>query len=97
MQLAMKADKLLPLEKINGELAAKVIEEDGGFVTFDRYDKLMFCKRYLIPLIWNAGWGLSFSYKKANNDKLCVFAACTMGIVEQTDTGYLLKSNAPRH
>lgn len=76
-------------EKKLGELAAKVVAEAGGKVTFAQYDELMYPKQYITPLSWIEGWGNRVLWKR-NNDKLCVFAACEMDLLTQTADGYEL-------
>lgn len=75
-------------EQSCARLAASVISEAGGSVTFDEYDNLMLPRHYFRPFNWVAGWGLSRADQKANSDKMCVFAACKMGLVIRTNTGY---------
>lgn len=82
------AKDLTPSEQSCARLAASVISEAGGSVSFDEYDDLMRYRRYFRPFNWVAGWGLSYADQKANSDKMCVFAACKMGLVVQTDAGY---------
>jgi hypothetical protein len=71
-------------EEMLGLLAATVIAKAGGVVTFDEYDNLMARERYFAPIMWCQGWGQP-QLLKSNQDKLCVFAACRMGIVRQID------------
>jgi hypothetical protein len=71
------------------EKAVKVVEDAGGVVTFDEYDRLMWPIRYISPVEWIAGWG-NPTLHKANNDKLCAFAAVKLGLLKQTETGYAL-------
>ena len=81
---------LSPTEQSLGEMAAATVEAAGGSVAFDEYDRLMAPKRYFTPISWIDGWGLPPSFKKANADKLCAFAAVQMGLLEQTAEGYVL-------
>lgn len=76
-------------ERQLGRLAAEVVRDAGGSVTFDQYDGLMAKQRYFAPLNWIDGWGDSVVHRK-NNDKLCAFAACQMGLLMQTDGGYVM-------
>ena len=80
--------KLTPHEQSCARLAASIISEAGGSVTFDEYDILMRRRLYFRPINWVAGWGLPYADQKANSDKICVFMACHMGLVIPTDTGY---------
>lgn len=75
-------------EQSIAHLAAQVVQEHGGFISFDDYDKAMLPRVYFAPLSWIDGWGLSKAAWKANNDKLAIFAACHLGFVRPTATGY---------
>lgn len=75
------------MEQENGRLAAKVVAAHGGRVTFAEYDELMTREKYFTPLEWATGWG-DWALWKANNDKLCAFAAVKMRLLRQTKTGY---------
>ena len=79
--------QLSQIELSNGRLAHKVVVANNGKVTFAEYDSLMRSIKYFTPITWIAGWGNSVVWK-ANNDKLCAFAACKMGLLIQTKEGY---------
>jgi hypothetical protein len=83
-------------EKSIGRIAASVVQEAGGTISFAKYDRMMFPKCYFAPINWIEGWGLSKREWKQNNDKLAVFAAVRMGLVRQTKTGYELVSGEPK-
>ena len=78
-----------------GKVAMRLVAEQGGFVTFEEYDRLMRGEHgrskyvYFPPINWVDGWGWSHLYK-ANNDKKCAFAAVIAGFLEQTPDGYRL-------
>lgn len=77
------------LDVYNAYIAADLVAAHGGFLSFDKYDELMYRK----PIIsfWITGWGLGLSSHKRNIDKLCAFAACELGILKQTKKGYRVK------
>lgn len=83
-------------ERALAELAARTVADDGGEVTFERYDALMGPKPYVAPLNWIAGWGLQTQDLKANRDKLCAFEAVRYGLLEQTASGYKVACNECR-
>ena len=70
------------------KLAAQVVADEGGFVTFAQYDLLMSGEVYFTPLHWIDGWELPSRQRKANHDKLAAFKAVELGLLEQTTTGY---------
>lgn len=70
------------------ETAVYVVHAAGGRITFEQYDADMKGKKYWTPFYWIAGWGGPIGIRKANNDKMCAFAACRVGRLVQTDTGY---------
>ncbi len=72
------------------KIAASVVKEYGGEITFDAYDAAMYFIRYYTPFHWIAGWGLTRGEKKSNDDKMCAFAAVRLGLLKQTKTGYIL-------
>ncbi len=88
-KILVKNMELDDLEKANGRKALEVVMRAGGEVTFSEYDKLMAKEIYFAPAHW--GWAGTHS-GKPNGDKLCVFAACEMGLLEQTKDGYKVKS-----
>lgn len=81
--------------------AVMVIAAKGGEVTFDEFDQAMKAEyhgdtsgpvyrraksvRSFIPMSWA---DCTPSHDKGNIDKRSVFAACALGLVEQTETGY---------
>lgn len=73
------------LERSNAELATEIIKKAGGEVTFDEYDKLMSGQKYFVPMRW--GWHGTVG-RRPDADKLCVFTACRLELVEKTDAGY---------
>ena len=75
-----------------GYLAADLIANAGGYLSFEEYDKLMFPVIYFPPISWIQGWGLPKPLWKSNMDKLCVFAAVKYGLVEPTPYGYRIPS-----
>lgn len=81
--------ELSELERENGRIAWKVVDDAGGFLTFREYDAAMEPKKYFTPINWINGCGDRYIWK-SNNDKLCAFAAVKMGLLKQTDTGYSL-------
>jgi hypothetical protein len=78
---------LSSLEQTNGRLAASVVAQAGGYLSFDDYDSAMKDRLYFYPITWIAGWGDRARWK-ANNDKLCASAAVAMGLLVQTEDGY---------
>ena len=78
---------LTTLETENAKIARRVVATFGGKISFADYDKAMKRENYFVPLSWCAGWGDRVLFKE-NNDKLCAFAACKIGLLEQTSTGY---------
>ena len=74
-------------EEALGRLAASKVCAFGGRVTFAEYDAIMRAELYFSPISWIAGWG-DHSVWKANNDKLCAFAAVKMGLLKKTASGY---------
>ena len=75
--------------------AADVIAAWGGFVSFNDYDALMSRVFYFAPLHWVCSLARPRSVGKANTDKLCAFAAVKMGLITQTNGGYLLGAALP--
>lgn len=86
--------QLTKAEKTLGRMAAEVVTQAGGTISFTQYDKLMYPKLYFAPIHWINGWGNSVLHKQ-NNDKLCAFAAVELKLLEQTSTGYKVITNVP--
>lgn len=74
-----------------GVRAADIIRCAGGMISFDKFDALMSKEVYYAPLNWCQGIGLGRRVWKANTDKLCIFAACKLGLVEPIENGYRIK------
>lgn len=72
----------------HAEIAARVVMDAGGAITFADFDDAMEPQIYFAPLHWVAGWGLPVRHRKRNLDKMCAFAACELGLIEQTADGY---------
>ena len=70
-------------------IAHEVVIAAGGTITFEEYDKAMSARTYFAPINWIAGWG-NHNVLRANNDKMCAFKAVEMGLLVQTENGYLL-------
>jgi hypothetical protein len=75
-------------EQTLGRLAHSVVQSGGGSLSFTEYDAEMAKEIYFAPFHWCAGLGLGKKAWRANNDKLCAFAACRMGLLKKTATGY---------
>lgn len=75
-------------ERELGLLAANAVFAHGGSMSFDEYDQYMKNIVYFIPINWCAGWG-DRQLWKANADKFCAFAACSMGLLLQTEQSYV--------
>lgn len=71
-------------------LVTRQVKIAGGFISFADFDTVMFDISYLTPFHWIAGWGLSRASRKRNRDKMCAFAACKYGFIEQVHNGYQL-------
>ena len=78
----------MSLETSNAMQAVRVVRDAGGSITFDAYDAAMGPIPIWTPINWTCGWGLYGKDRKANLDKMCVFVACRMGLLRQTETGY---------
>lgn len=76
------------ISEVNAQIAARLVQENGGFLSFDDYNKLMFPKLIISPMNWIAGVGMSREARKSNLDKMCVFEACKLGLLKQTQGGY---------
>ncbi len=71
-------------------LATEQVKLAGGFISFVDFDVAMFAIPYVAPFHWIVGWGLSPVSRKRNRDKMCAFAACKYGFIEQVHNGYKL-------
>lgn len=80
---------LSEIEMELGRLAWRTVLDNGGFLDFDSYDAAMQDILYFSPISWCAGWG-NHGLLKANNDKLCAFAAVHMGLLHQRSDGYVV-------
>lgn len=69
------------------KIAERIVREAGGKMTFRQYDVAMSKERYFAPIYWIEGWDDVVLHKQ-NNDKMCAFVACNMGLIKQTRTGY---------
>ena len=74
-------------EKQCANTAFKLVEEAGGFVTFDEYDRLAKDKFFNAPIEWCQGWG-SAVLLRSNQEKLSAFAAVKLGLLTQENGGY---------
>lgn len=72
--------------------AFEIVRDNGGFLTFKDFDRLMLPEEYIIAGGFLIGAELPYIVRKANNDKLCAFKACRDGLLEQTRTGYRVKA-----
>lgn len=70
--------------------AVEVVMNNGGYCTFDQFDDGMKKYNYWAPIHWISGWGTPW-LKKSNDDKMCAFIACDLGLINQSSDGYELR------
>ena len=75
-------------ERKLASLAAKIVNDHGGEMTFSEYDAAMIMETYWPPFNWICGWALTRSERKKTHDKMCAFVACEIGLIVQTHDGY---------